>query len=427
MKSRQLVIAAVLFSSGWSSQVAYQNYIAGVKARAHISRNIASQESAELSLKNIEAEAKELSELSKAIIKSKEDLISELRGKELKDTPQVIREKLSKDIKDEVEAIRSRLQKAETFIAQHKVDHKIEDVQHESDIIDQPVHEPKDMPKGDMVPLKEIEESIASSRKIIDEFNIVDFEKSIDEALAVVMEERTITDEDRIIGLESKICSQNAKIDSLTSRLEELLKDKKKVVKEMDDEDKEDKEKKDKKDKNKDTQLDLQRQMMANMINQGMFMNPAQFFSGGMFSQPQSQGPDFSFLSNSSQMGGMDMNFLMLTSLLGQNTGMGLIGGRTNINYSPIYNNNQSYSVPSAFVNSGSGNFGVPFMNQGQMMQGQTSGQQMQMPMGNPFGLSGDAANGQMIPSFPRSNALGTNNTSTHQAMGGIAPNAGQM
>ena len=426
MKCRQFVVAAALFSAGWSSQVAYQNYMARVEMRAHISRNIASEENVVISMDNIEIEAKDISILAKEIKRTKEDIIIELR--ELSTATleaNKVREDHSKEMKNKVESLRLRLQEAETVLAKNNIEHKPEEIHRESDDVDPPKHEPKD--KEGIPNLKEIEDSIAQSRKIVDEFNIVDFEKSFDEALGIVMQERTMTDQDRIVSLESKICSQNAKIETLTDKLEELLKDKEKVVKEMDDEDKDKKDKKGKKDKkDKNDDQDAMRQMMAQMFGGGMFMGPAQFFSGGMFQQPQvqSQGPDYSFLSNSSQMGGMDMNFLMLTSLLGQNTGMGSIGGRTNINYSPIYNNNQNYSVPSAFVNSGSGNFGFPMGGQAQQMQGQ--GQQAQM-FQSPFALTNDGNVGQMMPSFPRSNALGTNNTSTHQAMGGIAPNAGKM
>ena len=422
MKCRQFVVAAALFSAGWSSQVAYQNYMASVQLRAHISRHIPSEGNVVISMDNIEIEAKDISTLSKELKKSKEDMVIELREiststLEAHET----RENHSKEMKNKVESLRLRLQEAETLLAKNKIEHRPEEVHGESDDVDPPKHEPKD--KEGMPNLKEIEESIAESRKIVDEFNIVDFEKSFDEALGIVMQERIMTDQDRIVSLESKICSQNAKIETLTDKLEELLKDKEKVVKEMDDEDK-DKKNKEKKDKKDKDDQDAMRQMMAHMFGGGMFMSPSQFFSGGMFQQQPSQGPDYSFLSNSSQMGGMDMNFLMLTSLLGQNTGMGVIGGRTNINYSPIYNNNQSYSVPSAFVNSGSGNFGFPMGGQAQQMQGQ--GQQAQM-FQSPSALTNDGNVGQMMPSFPRSNALGTNNTSTHQAMGGIAPNAGKM
>ncbi len=416
MSSRYFVLAAVLLSTGWSSRVAYKSHLSHMKSRAIVSRSIASQLD-QLNMNNIKEEAQKINEMTKKLSQSKEDLIAELKHSSLKELIKDSKEEKIKNIKDIRDQLRERLSKAELFVAKIERDvapepKEVPEVEsqligeeekfQESDEIDAPEITLNDKAKEGSKLLSEVNKSLQASRKIVDEFNIVDFEMKLDQALEVAMQEKAVEQERNLGDLNSKICSQNEKIDSLTEKLEKLLKDKEKVVEEMDEDDK------DKKKEEKDNQL------MAGYLNPALFMSPSQFFGQGLFAQQQNSGPDLSFLNSSPQMGGMDMNFLMLTSLLGQNTGMGALGGRTNITYSPVYYNNQGYSVPTSMSNLGSGNFslqqGLPGMPGGQVQQ------QLQ----NPFALD---QNGQMIPSFPRSNALQSNNTSTHLGMG-ITPNS---
>ena len=456
MKSRHLVLAAVLISSGWSSQVAYKKYLTKVELRAQVSRSIASQLE-QLSHSNIEQEAEDIKNLSKKFIQSKEALLKDLRNESLKDLIHHSKEQRIKEIKKVKASLSTRLEKAELFIAKaqidarpaqkedttqqreeakevdqadkvsesaqrpappqdhpdralHHPDHKDgadEELFQESDNIDD-AHVSEMAPREESKPedeknsiFKDIRESIAASRKTLDEFNIVDFELKIDEAISVVMEEKSIEQDTNLEELNSRVCSQNEKIESLTERLEKLLEDKEKVVKEMDD---------------KKENARNENGMMNPYLFPSMFMSPSQFFSQGF--SPMSSGPDYSFLNQAqgSNMGGMDMNFLMLTSLLGQNTGFGALGGGgTNLNYSPVYN--QNYSVPSSFINSGDGN------TMGMQMPQRMQGNQNQQMMGNPFAQNQNMNQNQVLPTYPRSNGLQTNNTSTHMGMG-IGPNA---
>ncbi len=460
MKSRHLVLAAVLISSGWSSQVAYKKYLSKVELRAQVSRSIASQLE-QLSHSNIEIEAEEIKNLSKKLIQSKEALLKDLRNESLKDLIHHSKEQKIKDIKKVKASLSARLEKAELFIAKAQIDvrpaqkedtaQSIEVVE-EADKVSQsaqipappqghpqghaggPPHHPDRMdgadeeqfqesdhiddsniseiapPKEESKPevekktiSREIRESIAASRKTLDEFNIVDFELKVDEAISVVMEEKSVEQDTNLAELNSRVCSQNEKIESLTEKLEKLLEDKEKVVKEMDD----------KKENSRN-----ENGMMNPYLFPSMFMSPSQFFSQGF--SPMSSGPDYSFLNQSqgSSMGGMDMNFLMLTSLLGQSSGFGALGGGTNLNYSPVYN--QNYSVPSSFINSGDGNTMAM-----QMPQGMQNHQNQQM-MSNPFAQNQTMDQNQVLPTYPRSNGLQTNNTSTHMGMG-IGPNAQKL
>lgn len=393
MKTKYLVAAAVVIGSGWSSQVTYNKSLALIKAQTSISRAIASESQKDkLTLKNIKDEASAIGHLSKNLIQSKEDLIAELKQASLTDLidkDKSKKDKLSK-IKKIREQLRVRLAKAELFVSQNS--------------------KPKGANKKISKMLDKVDTSLKNSRKIVDEFNIVDFEIKLENAREVAEKEKAVEIERNMGDLNSKLCTQDKKIDSLTSKLEKLLKDKEKVVSKID-EKKNDEDKKGKKDQN-----------IASLFNPAFFMNPAQFFGQGLFANQQKSGSNYSFLNNSPAMGGMDMNFLMLSGLLGQNTGMGLIGGgRTSINYSPIYYNNQGYSSPSSGFpgqNFGTLNF-QPSQNVTLGMQMQQQQQQFQ----SPFGLNQNAS---MIPSFPRSNALQSNNTSTNTAMR-ITPNAQRL
>ncbi len=394
MNTRYFVLAALLVSTGWSSQVAYKSHLAQIESKAFVSRSIASQLD-ELNMSNIKDESIEIRELAKELKSSKEDLIEELKAKTLKEIAKGSREKKIKEIEDIRNQIRDRLSKAELFVT--KIERNVqpepkgdgeasvaEETFQESDVIDDPL----ESPEKDAQLISEVSKSLQDSRAIVDEFNIVDFKIILDEAIEVAMQEKIVEQEKSLSDLNSRICSQNEKIDSLTTKLEKLLEDKEKVVDELDEDELKDK-------KKKEAEMSL-----ASLFNPALFMSPSQFFSQGLFANQQNTGPDYSFLNSSPQMGGMDMNFLMLTSLLGQNTGIGALGGRTNITYSPVYYNNQGYTVPTSLSNHGSGDFSF---HNGQM------------------GIPSQTM--QQFPSFPRSNALQTNNAVGVQSMD-ILPNS---
>lgn len=418
MKSRHLVLAAVLLSSGWSSQVAYKKHLTEVRSKAHASRSIASQLE-QLSLENIEEEAQEISNLSLKLKRSKEELVEELKKQDVKD---LIRN-AKKDKLDEIAKTRdllmNRLQKAEQFISELNFPARDQitrvPVEHRENLADKAESEFQESDGVDAPPVapprplenkEEIEKLLADSRKRVDEFNIVDFENTLDEALIITLEEKSIAKDIELERLESRVCSQKSELESLTAKVERLLKDKEEVVDEMDDK---------KKDKEK-----LKNSEYANYLHPALFMNPSQFFSQGFMGT--SQGPDYSFLSQSSpfgNMGGMDMNFLMLTSMLNQNSGFGSFGGKSQLTYAPIYNNNQTYAVPSSFINQGQGAMNLPLNGQAQNMQGDPM-------MMNPFiQQQGESTQG-MIPSYPRSNALQSNNMAT-QNNPGLSVNAQKL
>lgn len=421
MNTKYFALAALLISTGWSSQVVYKNHLSYMKSKAIVSRSIASQFN-ELNMSNIKDESLDIKEQVKKLTRSKEDLVLELKSMSLKDLAKDSREMKIQEIKEVRNQMRKRLAKAELFITKTKRDvsiepkteiEKVDDVDtqeklQESDGIDDPeiIHKDSESasiesPEKDIKLISEVNDSLQASRKTLDEFNIIDFEITLDQAIEIAMQEKIAEQEKNLGDLNSRICSQNEKIESLTTKLEKLIKDKEKVVDELDENDKDKKKKSDK-------EVDI-----ASLFNPAFFMNPSQFFAQGLFSTQQNSNSNSSFLNSSPQMGGMDMNFLMLTNLLGKNTGMGAFGGRTNITYSPVYYNNQGYSLPTSLNNLGPGNLNYHNGQIGTPNQGQQLIQ-------NPFGLN---QNNLQIPSYPRSNALQTNNTSTHNAMG-IAPNS---
>lgn len=305
MKKHHALFALCLLSTGFSTNVVYQ-YQSGQE----IFRGIASDK-IEITMENILSEVEKVKKSAENMKADRDEIKAYLESEK---SEQKLESLLS--LRDEkFKNIR------ETVIKNRKVRKAIKAFINEN--------------QGEIK--EEVQKGLQGYLDGLNSSELVEISLKLENSIEKALERKAVAQEKQLDELTASICEQNRTLSSLTSKIESLIQDKEVVISEV-------------KDETVDQTPSALELLMA-------FQRPYTMDAASFFNAPAPIG-----LQSASNPLGLDMNFLMMTQMLTNSSGL---GPRANINYAPVYHQNRNYNGMPSMMNYG-GNMANPFSNQPQ-------------------------------------------------------------
>jgi hypothetical protein len=198
MKTHQVVLAALLFATGWSSNVVYE-YQTG----KNLLRSIASVEVV-ITNENIQAEVSKLPIKLDSIKKAKEQLSSDIAKKESVKDLMKLKNEDSKSLASKIEELKELKAKINEFVS-----------------------------KNDKSRSSELEAKLTDINKKTSELSMSKEKDELKAKISKALEKQAIAQEEVMENLQSSLCKQNEEISSLGKKLDKLLADKEEILDEV--------------------------------------------------------------------------------------------------------------------------------------------------------------------------------------------------